>query len=407
MGRGGSCWRGGECGGHVGPRSSFLLWEQAVEVLLGAIDRGIPEEIHVAFAGGIHDGRSAALVATLAAPLARLGVRIGVLIGTAYLFTREAVSTRAIVERFQDEAIRCDSTVLLETGPGHEVRVAPSPFVASFEAERRRLMGEGTSPDAVREALEQLNAGRLRVATKGVDRSEGVGSPFVEVAESDQFDRGIYMLGQVATLRDQLTTVEELHRSIAEGSVSQLDQVEPSDTQPDMKPSDIAIVGMSAIMPGAGDVRTFWENTLRGFNAITEVPADRWDWRLYYDADPKTPDKIVSKWGGFVPDIPFDPLRYGMPPTSLPSIEPVQLLLLEATRAAIDDAGYTDRPFARERTAVVLGMGGGAVQLAMGYAFAPICRCSTPFAPARGPTPSRHARDSCPSGRRTLFPVFY
>ncbi len=135
------------------------------------------------------------------------------------------------------------------------------------------------------------------------------------------------------------------------------------------RPSDIAIVGMSAILPGAGDVRTFWENTLKGVDAITEIPPDRWDWRTYYDADPKAPDKVISKWGGFLPDVPFDPLRYGMPPSSLTSIEPVQLLLLEATRAAIDDAGYTNRPFDRERTAVVLGMGGGAAQLAMGYAF--------------------------------------
>ena len=70
-----------------------------------------------------------------------------------------------------------------------------------------------------------------------------------------------------------------------------------------------------------------------------------------------------------MPDIPFDPLRYGMPPTSLPSIEPLHLLTLEVVRAALDDAGYADRPFPRERTAVVLGMGGGAAQLAMGYAF--------------------------------------
>ena len=104
-------------------------------------------------------------------------------------------------------------------------------------------------------------------------------------------------------------------------------------------------------------MRTFWENTLRGVDAITEVPPDRWDWRLYYDPDPKAPDKIISKWGGFVPDVPFDPLRYGMPPSSLPSIEPLQLLTLEAVRAALDDAGYADRPFPRERTAVVLGHG--------------------------------------------------
>ena len=60
-------------------------------------------------------------------------------------------------------------------------------------------------------------------------------------------------------------------------------------------------------------------------NAITEVPLDHWDWRLYYDADPQARDKICSKWGGFLADMPFDPLLFGMPPNSLPSIEPLQL----------------------------------------------------------------------------------
>ncbi len=108
---------------------------------------------------------------------------------------------------------------------------------------------------------------------------------------------------------------------------------------------------------------------MHGVDAITEVPDDRWNWRLYYDADPKAPDRITSRWGGFVPDVPFDPLGYGMPPTSLPSIEPLHLLTLEVVRAALADAGYRDRAFPRERTAVVLGAGGGAAQLAMGYAF--------------------------------------
>ena len=70
-------------------------------------------------------------------------------------------------------------------------------------------------------------------------------------------------------------------------------------------------------------------------NAVTEVPLDHWDWRLYYDANPKTRDKIYSKWGGFLADMPFDPLLFGMPPNSLPSIEPVQLIALEAVRRAL------------------------------------------------------------------------
>ncbi len=140
-------------------------------------------EVHLLFAGGIHDACSAAGVAAMAAPLAERGVKVGVLVGTAYLFTDEAVATGAIVPAFQDEAVRCASTVLLETGPGHEVRVSPTPYADRFESERRRLIDEGRSADEIREALERLNAGRLRLAAKGVDRSGGPGRRWNTVDE--------------------------------------------------------------------------------------------------------------------------------------------------------------------------------------------------------------------------------
>ena len=109
----------------------------------------------------------------------------------------------------------------------------------------------------------------------------------------------------------------------------------------------------------------------------------------------------MSKWGGFLPDVAFDPLRYGMPPSSLPSIEPAQLLALEVVRTALADAGYAERPFPREQTAVVLGMGGGAAQLAMGYAFRSYLPMLDTVIPAAGSRRSRRARACCPSGRRT------
>jgi len=402
-------FEGRECGGHVGPRSSLVLWEQALDVLAAAIEGGTPAaEVHALFAGGVHDARSAAAVAAMVAPLAEKGVRFGVLMGTAYLFTREAVATRAIVPRFQAEAIRSRATVLLETGPGHEVRVGPSPFADRFRETRLRLAAEGKTAEEVREELERLNVGRLRVGTKGVERAEGADPALRPVAEAEQYERGLYMFGQAAVLRDGVTTIEALHREVSEGGTSLLDapEIVPTGAAQPPRPSDVAIVGISAIFPGAGDARTFWENTLRGLDAIEEIPPDRWDWRLYYDQDPKAPDKIISRWGGFVPDVPFDPLRYGMPPNSLPSIEPVQLLTLEAVRAAIADAGYADRPFPRERTSVVLGIGGGAAQLAMGYAF----RAYLPMLDSVSPGVGRDAARACegllPEWTEDAFPGF-
>ena len=309
------------------------------------------------------------MVAALSAPLAECGVAVGVLIGTAYLFTEEAVAASAIVPRYQQEAIRCQETVLLETGPGHAIRAIATPYAETFEQEKRRLQAEGRKPDEIREVLETLNVGRLRVASKGIDRPAG--GSFATVEEDEQFRCGMYMIGQAASLRQGVVTMKELHEDISTGHLPILDCAENRQPKTDNRkpPSDIAIIGMACFLPGANDLRTYWENVLGRVNAITEVPLDHWDWRLYYDPNPKTRDKICSKWGGFLADMPFDPLLFGMPPNSLTSIEPVQLYALEAVRRAIADAGYADRPFDRERTAVILGAGGGAAQLAISYSF--------------------------------------
>lgn len=374
-------FEGRECGGHVGPRSSFVLWETMCELLLEHIaatgPNGVkPEELSVLFAGGIHDALSAAMVAALAAPLAERGVAVGVLIGTAYLFTEEAIATNAIVPRYQQEALRCQNSVLLETGPGHAIRCIPTPYAETFEQEKRRLQTESRKPDEIREALEAMNVGRLRVASKGIDRSAaGADGPprFQDVPDEEQFRRGMYMIGQVASLRQGVVTMKQLHNDISTNSIPIVSAVSDENRTPQTRirerPSDIAIIGMACFLPGANNVRAYWENVLGRVNAVTEVPLDHWDWRLYYDADPKARDKICSKWGGFLADLPFDPLLFGMPPNSLTSIEPVQLYALEAVRRALADAGYADRPFDRERTAVILGAGGGAAQLAISYSF--------------------------------------
>ena len=405
---------GRECGGHVGPRSSFVLWEQAVAVVGAALDRGIAAaEVSLVFAGGIHDARSAALVAALAGPLAARGVKVGILVGTAYLFTQEAVATGAIVRRFQDEVLRCDETVLLESGPGHQVRVSPTPFVARFEEERSRLLAEGRPAEEIREALEGLNVGRLRVATKGIDRAPGAGSPLV--GDERRIPGNAWPVhagaGRRAAPRhddDRRAPPRALrrqHRPDRRPSRARWScrSVRTGDGQ---RPSDIAIIGMAAVFPGADSAAQFWSNTLRGVDAITEVPPDRWDWRLYYDPDPKAPDKIVSKWGGFLPDVAFDPLRYGMPPSSLPSIEPAQLLALEVVRTALADAGYAERPFPREQTAVVLGMGGGAAQLAMGYAFRSYLPMLDTVIPAGGKRAIEACQGLLPEWTEDSFPGF-
>ncbi|RMG15982.1 MAG: acyltransferase domain-containing protein, partial [Deltaproteobacteria bacterium] len=356
-------FEGRECGGHVGPRSSFSLWEAQVERLL---DFEAPEELEVLFAGGIHDARSAAMVAALAAPLAARGAKLGVLMGTAYLFTEEAVEAGAISQVFQEAALRATETRLLETSPGHATRCVDSEYVRHFEEMRRRLEAEGKTQEEIWQALEDLNLGRLRIAAKGLRRD---GSRLVEVDEQTQRREGMFMIGQVAALRDAVTTLAELHESVSEGSTRRLQEMAvPERRRPRPPPARVAIVGMASFFPGARDVHAFWRNVVLGVNSVTEVSPERWNPEIYFDPESQDGTKTPSKWGGFLDEIDFDPLDYGIPPKSLAAVEPVQLLALECARQALADAGYEARDFDRERASVIFGAEAGT-DLASGYGF--------------------------------------
>ncbi|MGE0228115.1 MAG: SDR family NAD(P)-dependent oxidoreductase [Dehalococcoidia bacterium] len=363
-------FEGQECGGHIGPRSSFVLWEQQVQRLM-RFER--PEELSVLFAGGIHDARSAAMVSVLASPLAARGASVGVLMGTAYLFTEELVATEALKPLFQRAALDCERTVLLETAPGHVTRCADTPYVRAFEAERARLVAAGLARDEVWAALEDMNLGRLRIAAKGIVRE---GAELVSVDESVQQREGMVMIGQVAALGDRVRTIRELHADVAEGSFELLRESvgdELAATPDASSGDDVAIVGMSVILPGAADLPSFWSNIVNGVNSITEVPADRWNAGEFFDPDSRNGDMTPSKWGGFIDPVEFDPLAYGIPPRSLAAIEPVQLVALEVSRRALRDAGYETRSFDRERASVIFGAEGGG-ELAGVYGFRALWR---------------------------------
>ncbi|MEU8416529.1 beta-ketoacyl synthase N-terminal-like domain-containing protein [Amycolatopsis japonica] len=124
--------------------------------------------------------------------------------------------------------------------------------------------------------------------------------------------------------------------------------------------SPIAIVGMSVLFPGAPDLDTYWRNIVDGVDAITEVPADRWDPGFYQpDAEPRA-DRIYCHRGGFVGELAeVDVTGFGVMPSSVPGTEPDQLIALRVAAQAIADAGGEHRlPADRQRTGVILGRGG-------------------------------------------------
>ncbi|HWR66747.1 MAG TPA: beta-ketoacyl synthase N-terminal-like domain-containing protein, partial [Bellilinea sp.] len=124
-----------------------------------------------------------------------------------------------------------------------------------------------------------------------------------------------------------------------------------------LDPKAVAVVGLGAIMPDAVDAPEFWKNIREARYSITDVPASRWREDLYYDPDPKAPDKTYSKIGGWVRNFNFEPLKWGIPipPSVLGVMDEGQKWGIAAARQALMDYGYPDKPLDTSRVAVILG----------------------------------------------------
>src|SRR5689334_9448005 len=95
---------------------------------------------------------------------------------------------------------------------------------------------------------------------------------------------------QMSSLKRSLLALEKMQKKI--------EQMEQARNEP------IAVIGMGCRFPaGANDPVAFWRLLCDGVDAITEIPADRWDVDAFYDADPHTPGKMYTRYGGFLHEI--------------------------------------------------------------------------------------------------------
>jgi len=120
---------------------------------------------------------------------------------------------------------------------------------------------------------------------------------------------------------------------------------------------DIAIIGMASIFPQSQNLQEYWEKIIHKVDCITDVPASRWNIEEYYDPNPRASDKTYCKRGGFIPDVNFNPMEFGLPPNILEVTDISQLLGLIVAKAAMEDAGYGEsRQFDHQATGVILGV---------------------------------------------------
>ena len=122
--------------------------------------------------------------------------------------------------------------------------------------------------------------------------------------------------------------------------------------------SEIAIIGMACMFPGAPNLAAFWQNIVSKVDAITDPPPEAWGSDIFYDPSSDENDRVYCKKGGYLgPLAYFNPLELGIMPRAAEGGEPDQWLALQVARDALADAGYPDGPKERHRTAVILGKG--------------------------------------------------
>jgi enoyl-[acyl-carrier protein] reductase II len=171
---------GQESGGHVGEISTMSLIPQIVDAV----------SIPVIAAGGIADSRG--MVAALA-----LGAQ-GVQIGTRFVASLECIAH----ENYKNAILKAKdrSTIVTGVATGHPVRVLANKFTREYHAMEKN----GSTP----EELEQLGAGKLRVAAREGD-----------------VDHGSVMVGQISGMITDIKSVKEIIQDIVNGIPNVLSDV--------------------------------------------------------------------------------------------------------------------------------------------------------------------------------------
>ncbi|WP_307852184.1 SDR family NAD(P)-dependent oxidoreductase [Streptomyces sp. b94] len=135
--------------------------------------------------------------------------------------------------------------------------------------------------------------------------------------------------------------------------------VEPTEDDTDA----VAVIGLAGRYPAADDPDELWTNLAEGRDAITEIPADRWDSRRWYDPDPATPGLAHTRWGGFLRDVDrFDPLFFGISPRQAELMDPQERLFLQNAWHVLEDAGYRRSDLAGRPVGVYVGVMYGEYQ---------------------------------------------
>jgi len=126
-----------------------------------------------------------------------------------------------------------------------------------------------------------------------------------------------------------------------------------------VRDSDVAIVGLACVFPGAADLASYWRNIVNGVDAISALPDDRWPGSRNCDLPRDHFAHIACRNGGFIPTpFQFDAIRFKVMPSVAAGGDADQFVLLHILDDALRDAGIDANDPRRANTDVIVGRGG-------------------------------------------------
>lgn len=118
----------------------------------------------------------------------------------------------------------------------------------------------------------------------------------------------------------------------------------------------IAILGMGCRLPGAADAEALWSLLESGRDAVSTLPADRFNQAAFLHPRRSEPGRAYTFAAGTLGDVRgFDAGAFGISPREAAEMDPQQRLLLEVTLAAMEDAGVRPSALAGRDVGVFVG----------------------------------------------------
>ncbi len=119
-----------------------------------------------------------------------------------------------------------------------------------------------------------------------------------------------------------------------------------SSSNPQTANEAVAIIGKGCRFPKANNPEAFWSLLRSGGDAISQVPASRW--------------QSSNGWGGFLEQVDqFDPQFFSISPREASNMDPQQRLLLEISWEALENAGLAVEQLAGSLSGVFIGISSG------------------------------------------------